>query len=1155
MLPTPKAACFIALLLIGCFANAQQRYANTLLWRISGRGLAKPSYLYGTMHLNDKRIFNFGDSVYKAIEACEGLAIELNPDEMAMYFANKMFDELENQTSLKDVLSEEDFKKYSTGLSKKFGKPADKISTSDVLKEKNQWLSDMMTKGEMPTFVDAFLYNIARRQGKWLGGIEDMSDQAGIMEDMVDKTDIEYLLANDQASISRESDSTVERMKTMYIAENISGIDTYSSSGAIEERDLILIRRNIKMARRMDSLIALRTMFLAVGAAHLPGDSGVIELLRKRGFKVDPVLSSKKIAASNYKFKEVHLPWVETKDPNDLYSISMPANPADTRLKGLVDVKFLLDIFTMSSFWTMVFPVPEKSLTSEKMLDEMAKEVFNDKNIKAVKQVEKNGVKGKEYIEKKDGVFMRLQIYGHEKLMYMTMMTAYKKEFLQNENSEKFFTSFQINKNSAAAKGEYRFTDSIMGISFTAPFKMERTSVGGDMPEGWKISSFSGKDMKAGIYTMLFSREVVADYFISSDSTLHDEFRKNLGSQYTILKSEEKLVQGQKLQEVIATNIKQPGIYAKVFFTVKNGRSIVFFFISDSATLFSPGTAKVFNSIGFIRKQSTEWSVNHHPDKGFSTWSPGSMRINISENNTHFFSYDTTTSTTYFVSPDTLSKYTWTTSIDSFWNEKVEQAKGAAILKKSTRVRNGEVSGQEAVFKLEESGDTYCRMRWLLNGNIIYRLTACGSNELLSETNTDKFFTEFRLSDPKKDQSFILQPKTSMILKDLLSKDSVERAEARGQLSSARFSEKDLEQLQEALFKTYEDPYGEGMSQTVNYEIAQNIADIGNASSIGFLKESYRSFIDKDETAKKIVLVTLSKMHTAESYSTIGELIKQSAPKEELGYRFGAGLSDSLALTAQLYPALQTLVSDTAQARLLAYISNELIDSNYLSRDAVLKYEKDFVRAAELVLPKIKTEDDVYQFSYIYQLVELLGRLNTNASNKTLRNWLSVKEIYLRKQIAVNLIRNKQTVSPAILSGIAADKYNRIEFYNELKEIKMTRLYPKEFLIQSRFAESEMYTSASEDDSPAKLEFLSKKTGVFKGKTYSFYLYKVTYNSEDEVAAYLGIAGGYDVAGKLLEPKEYLTGLYWQESFDKAKISAFFKKYLSTLEEDAVQQE
>jgi uncharacterized protein YbaP (TraB family) len=57
---------------------SQQTWPKTLLWRISGNGLSKPSYLYGTMHLQDKRLFNFGDSLYQSMEAVDGFAVEVD---------------------------------------------------------------------------------------------------------------------------------------------------------------------------------------------------------------------------------------------------------------------------------------------------------------------------------------------------------------------------------------------------------------------------------------------------------------------------------------------------------------------------------------------------------------------------------------------------------------------------------------------------------------------------------------------------------------------------------------------------------------------------------------------------------------------------------------------------------------------------------------------------------------------------------------------------------------------------------------------------------------------------------------------------------------------------------------------------------------------
>lgn len=57
-----------------------QKLSLTLLWKINGYGLQKPSYLYGTMHLTDERIFNLEDSPYSNIENTDGFAMEVDPE-------------------------------------------------------------------------------------------------------------------------------------------------------------------------------------------------------------------------------------------------------------------------------------------------------------------------------------------------------------------------------------------------------------------------------------------------------------------------------------------------------------------------------------------------------------------------------------------------------------------------------------------------------------------------------------------------------------------------------------------------------------------------------------------------------------------------------------------------------------------------------------------------------------------------------------------------------------------------------------------------------------------------------------------------------------------------------------------------------------------
>src|SRR4051794_28165132 len=196
------------------FANFlfAQQLPSTLLWKISGKGLQKPSYLYGTMHLTDERIFNIGDSMYTAIEKAEGFAIEVNPDDFTPFIIDEAKKSILAKQRLKDIMSEKDFKKYGKTLAKKFNKDEDDITTADVLEEKNKWIGESYHTGKMQTFLDAYLFDVARRQGKWTGGVEDLQDQENLVDYAVDESDIEELAINNKNSGKAKSTSATEQL-------------------------------------------------------------------------------------------------------------------------------------------------------------------------------------------------------------------------------------------------------------------------------------------------------------------------------------------------------------------------------------------------------------------------------------------------------------------------------------------------------------------------------------------------------------------------------------------------------------------------------------------------------------------------------------------------------------------------------------------------------------------------------------------------------------------------------------------------------------------------------------------------------------------------------------------------------------------------------
>jgi uncharacterized protein YbaP (TraB family) len=152
---------------------------HQLMWRISSPDLENDSYIYGTMHLNDERVFNFSDSVYAKIEACKYFSLEVHPDTMTKVLLVDPFNTTINN-SFEEALYDdesEDFIEFQKELEDKTG-----IDFSGFSRENLELVPLLMDKlfkkgKDRNTFLDAHLYHIARHLKKDIVGLETLEDQ------------------------------------------------------------------------------------------------------------------------------------------------------------------------------------------------------------------------------------------------------------------------------------------------------------------------------------------------------------------------------------------------------------------------------------------------------------------------------------------------------------------------------------------------------------------------------------------------------------------------------------------------------------------------------------------------------------------------------------------------------------------------------------------------------------------------------------------------------------------------------------------------------------------------------------------------------------------------------------------------------------------
>ena len=457
--------------------------------------------------------------------------MELDPQQLTLYLIDEMKKELSNPKKLSAMLSGEEYKKYGPILEKKLNKKQKDITSSDILREKNKWIVEKFKTGKMQTFLDAYLFDLARRQGKWTGGVEQLEDQQNLGLDVVDESDIRQI-AN--SGNNDRQDARLEKMIDAYTRSDLNMIERMSLSGDSLRNDKIIFKRNIRMAASMDSLAHIRTMVFAVGAAHLPGQGGVIDLLRKRGFRVDPVFSSKRISASAYVFKEKPIEWETITDNNSLYRVSMPGHAEDLKIFGIMVMKVNMDIFKGNAYFTTAVTTPIPSGKIDSAMDAMSLQMFPGNHTKST-PIHQSGASGREYSTNADGIYRKGYILYRNHKLFVAMAASSHESSEAISDITRFLTSFTLtNETEESAVNPYRFRDSVQAYELAIPGKPQYMSELSGVREKDGVLSriYTSIDNNQGVYYFFRTNTLLPGRYIDNDSTYLIALAKSLKGKF-----------------------------------------------------------------------------------------------------------------------------------------------------------------------------------------------------------------------------------------------------------------------------------------------------------------------------------------------------------------------------------------------------------------------------------------------------------------------------------------------------------------------------------------------------------------------------------------------------------------------------------------------
>lgn len=288
-----KLSAGLLVTLVALSSLAQGDKENTLLWKISGNGLEKPSYLFGTIHMICADDAGLSANMKKAISNCDEVYFEVDMDNMFEMIGAIKKMKMMGDTTLKDLLTDADYKK----VKKYFEEKGSMLPFSMLETYKPMMAAATLEEGSMPCDNTAMMEQVimkeAKEYNKKIKGLETMSYQAGVLDSIPYKLQAEQLVSYiDKANKGEEDDTEMKEMFNAYKNQDLKKLEEMlmaTDAGISDFTDILLYHRNQNWVAKLKSLLPEKSLLIAVGAGHLPGQKGVINLLRKEGYKVTPV--------------------------------------------------------------------------------------------------------------------------------------------------------------------------------------------------------------------------------------------------------------------------------------------------------------------------------------------------------------------------------------------------------------------------------------------------------------------------------------------------------------------------------------------------------------------------------------------------------------------------------------------------------------------------------------------------------------------------------------------------------------------------------------------------------------------------------------------------------------------------------------------------
>ncbi|MFT4061956.1 MAG: TraB/GumN family protein [Edaphocola sp.] len=1146
-------AVFICLLFAHTTTNAQKRATanapksyKSLFWEISGNGLAKPSYLFGTMHISNKMVFHLSDSFYNALHHADVVAIELNPEQWQaeMPRVNKQSELFKyyHATYYADYLKETTFKEadFVTQLQAVMRYEPE---LNEQLMYRNESSQDNFQED---TYLDLYIYQTGKKLGKKTAGVETYTgSQRMAIEAMVD------------AAAERNKDKKTPRanadiyagqlLQDAYRRGDLDMLDSINKITQNGERftEKFLYKRNEIQAESMDSIIrAGNSLFVGVGAAHLPGKRGVIEILRSKGYTLRPIYMQDRDAGQKQWLDTLTAPVTFTRQyANDsLFSVEVPGHLNELGGNG-VSLKHFADMSNGSYYLITRFNTQSlfNGHSRQRLLQITDSLLYENipGNIVSKKELNINGYMGFDITNRtKKGDYQRYQILVAPTEMIFFKMGG-KGRYVQGREAATFFGSVNI-KELPKESDWQTYSPASGGFAVSMPAKANQVFMenapGDHLPE-WRYESVApGTDNHYAVFRKtIYSFDYIgADTFdlylmmesFAANANWPEKKPPHKSITFNNRPAREISFKAKDGSRVVARAVLFGSQYYLLAYRGEdNPKLYEDYFKSFSFKPFQYPAATTFTDTLFhFTVQTPEYPKFDDDVQDMLMYVKRNESL-LKKKNDYNGSADIGTSN--FISNATgevivvnslqYPRYHYVKDSAQYWKGWIE-IDSSLIVKKRQYVKtpNG---GMGLLVDWTDTATTRILRKLVLHrGMEVLTASTMLDTTLPQSAFLESFYRTFDFTpQTTKDTTSIFRPKQAAFFADYYSKDTTVSGTAKAALPTVYYGAAGYPKILEAINNL-------NKSDKDYYETKSKFID-----ELGYLRDStvadnaaleLQQFYEQagDTTVfQNSALLALSRLRTGKATEIFKEMILQDPPAFEGTYEYQnlfSAYEDTLKLAAKLYPELMNLSTIQDFKAPVRQLLGQVVDSNYLNPELYENYVGNIFFDAKIAYKKLQNANESTNGDYgnaitppdannssvqdLGTYVELLAPFYGKNQNlpSFFNKLLLVNNDWVRLNTALALQKNKQPVSDTVWAALARNKDVRANLMDRLQQLGNTNLVPAAYSTPQAVAEGILYNKiGSLIDSSALLQ---KENGRYEGKTVQVFYYKIRLKSSAE---------------------------------------------------------